>query len=240
MSDSKNLNKSSAALHIYAYGIPLYSSDKILIINGNSECWTYTIKKCINNAINKYSALACGKMYSVIGTLRERFSEINIVKTARAGALALALASFGPAANDAAAGEVNAATPVVTTTPGERGLDAVQGRDDMAAYSKDPKVQGIGVFINLREGSSVTGDQIGKWVQNQFAGINPPVSVDYRVNQSRGTATDVTFYVQDFAFTLNVSELQTGLKTILGHHRDVWLSEQQAATPRDTLTASNE
>jgi len=146
-----------------------------------------------------------------------------------AGALALplTLASFGPAANDAYAGEANAATPAATT-PGERGLDAVQGMRDMRHYSEDPATRGIGVFINLqKDAPEGYGNKIGKKLQEVFATRNIPVQ--YRLNQSRGTATDITFYVQGIDFTVNIDDIGANLPTILAHHNDVWLPGKTAS-----------
>lgn len=111
MSDSKNLNKSSVDRQISAYGIPLYSPFKMLIINVNYEYLIYTIKKCINNAINNYIAWKCGKMCPMIDALKNTFRNSSLGKAVIAGALAipLSLASLGPAANDAYAGEAKAA-----------------------------------------------------------------------------------------------------------------------------------
>lgn len=161
--------------------------------------------------------------------LNQKFSDKNAVpglsrrdllRGFAATGIALAIATT-PFASDADAGEAQAST----LTPGQRGLDAVQGRRDMRKYSKLPNTRGIGAFINLQANAPVTGDQIGKWIQAQFAGIENPIPVDYRTNQSRGTTTDITFYVRGYDFTLNIEELQARLREILAHHRDVWPQE---------------
>ena len=181
----------------------------------------------INTAYKFNNGIFIGNIYLMLPALRNAFSNVHPGKAVRAAALAVSLV-FGSAAalaNDVNAGEARS----VTLTPGQRGLDAVQGRDDMADYSRDPSRRGIGAFINLRANSSVTGDQIGQWIQGQFDGIEDPVPVDYRVNQSRGTATDITFYVRGVDYTLNVAELQTRLIEILNKHRGAWLPETTAA-----------
>tara|TARA_R110001606_G_scaffold396832_3_gene571758 strand:- start:1617 stop:2120 length:504 start_codon:yes stop_codon:yes gene_type:complete len=166
----------------------------------------------------------------MLGTLREKFGNSNIGKTAMAGALALsvALASFGPAANDAHAGEPQTASvPETTQTP-------VQMADEMDAYSQNPDTKGIGAFINLRKDSSVSGDDIGQWIRNQFAAVGVPV--EYRVNQSRGSATDITLYAGGFDFTVNVAELEKKLPTIYAHHQDVWTPAKTASVNDAALT----
>ncbi|OSQ47036.1 hypothetical protein TALK_13475 [Thalassospira alkalitolerans] len=148
-----------------------------------------------------------------------------------AGAGGIALASL-PLDQAAEAGEAKAATSETitneqATTPGERGLDAVQGRDDMAAYSRDPNSRGIGIFINLQADTTIEqGQDLGDWLKGAFASRDIPV--EYRINQSRGTATDLTFYVKGYDFTVNVGNLKTELSQVLAHHRGAWLPETVA------------
>lgn len=130
----------------------------------------------------------------------------------------LALAGSLPYGNDAQAQDRQAA----------HAPSAVQMADEMDEFSRDPQTQGIGVFINLQANAPVTGDKIGQWLQRQFATITPPVPVDYRVHQSRGTATDITFYVRGYGFTVNVGDLRAELPQVLAHHRGAWLPEQAA------------
>lgn len=132
-----------------------------------------------------------------------------------------ALASLPATTSDAYAAE-----PQTASTPGERGLDAVQGRDDMAAYSKNPNIQGIGIFINLQANAAGKGHILGKKLQRGFAGLNPPIQTQYRINQSRGTATDVTFYVRGVDYTFNLAELKANLGTVLARHNGAWLPER--------------
>ena len=141
------------------------------------------------------------------------------------------LRGFGAAAGVGAFGL--ASFPANDAEAGERPSHMMR---DMRHYSEDPSERGIGAFINLRANSSVTGDQIGEWIQAQFAGIEDPVQVDYRVNQSRGTATDITFYVRGVDYTLNVAELQTHLIEILKSHRGAWLPEATAALNQPAAT----
>lgn len=97
---------------------------------------------------------------------------------------------------------------------------------DMRHYSEDSATQGIGVFINMQADAVVTGEQIGENLRRAFAGLNPPVPLEYRVNQSQGTATDITFYVKGYDFTINIADLKTELRQVLAHHRDLWPTAQ--------------
>lgn len=163
----------------------------------------------------------------LLNGLTEKFGGISqdLGSKVRVAALALPLVFGGMAANDAIAQD----NQVATAVPDAQKYNAVYGSDAMDDYSKDPEIQGIGVFINMQANAPVTGDQIGQWIQRQFASINSPVPVDYRVNQSRGTATDITFYTRGFPLKLNVGELETKLIDVLNHHRDVWLPETASA-----------
>lgn len=138
----------------------------------------------------------------------------------------LALASFGPAANDAHAGEPQLAATQPNITQ-EQAIAITEKARDMRKYSEDPDTRGIGVFINLQASAPMTGEQIGDYLRDQFADLNPPVPLEYRVNQSRGTATDVTFYVRGFDFTMTVTDIANeGLGSILAHHRGAWRPAQ--------------
>ena len=106
--------------------------------------------------------------------------------------------------------------------------------NEMDAYSQNPDTKGIGAFINLRKDSSVSGDDIGQWIRNQFAAVGVPV--EYRVNQSRGSATDITLYAGGFDFTVNVAELEKKLPTIYAHHQDVWTPAKTASVNDAALT----
>ncbi|MBP5856692.1 hypothetical protein KAJ83_06710 [Marivibrio halodurans] len=130
------------------------------------------------------------------------------------GVAAFMLASL-PGANDAQAGEAKAATP------GERGLDAVQGMDDMAAYSRDPNKRGIGIFINVQGNAPDDyGDRIGQRLGEIFEGQGVPT--EYRVNRSRGTTTDITFYVNGYNFTINIDDIKGNLGRVYAHYQDEW------------------
>lgn len=162
------------------------------------------------------------KMARTIGDTFEREGGAEATELTRRGALrallggaaAAALTSL-PLGKEAEAGEAQAATP------GERGFDAVQGMRDMRRYAKDPNTQGIGVFINLQaDAPDGYGDKIGGIIKNAFAAKGIPA--DYRYNRSRGTATDLTFYVGDYHFTINVSDLKRDLPKVYAHHQDIW------------------
>lgn len=166
----------------------------------------------------------------LLDRLSEKFAGISqdLGSKMRVAALALPLVFGGMAANDAIAQNNQ-----VAAVPDAQKYNAVYGRDAMDEYSQKSEIQGIGVFINMGKNTPMTGDQLGEWIQRQFAGINPPVPVDYRVNQSRGTATDITFYTRGFPLKLNVGELVEKLPDVLNHHRDQWLPEATtAATER--------
>ncbi len=144
-------------------------------------------------------------------------SRRSVLRGLMAGAAGLTLASL-PLGQDAEAGEAKAATP------GERGLDAVQGRRDMRHYSEDPNSRGIGVFINLQHDATLEqGRDLGDWLKAAFASRGVPV--EYRLNQSRGTATDLTFYVKGVDFAVNVGSLKEELPQMLAHHRGAWLPD---------------
>jgi len=165
------------------------------------------------------------RIKDMLSALRDTFksqntdgiSRRNALRLGLGGLAATALASL-PYANKAEAGEANAATP---STP-------LEYRDEMAKYSRDPKTQGIGVFINLQENATLEqGQELGDWLKNAFASRNVPV--EYRINQSRGTATDLTFYVKGYDFPVNVGNLKTELPKLLAHHQGAWLPEQVSA-----------
>jgi len=73
----------------------------------------------------------------------------------------------------------------------------------MSEYSKNNL--GIGIFINLQADAAGKGDLIGQNLQNAFASRGVPT--EYHVNQSRGTSTDITFYVRGVDYSLNVESL---------------------------------
>lgn len=158
--------------------------------------------------------------------LRDTFKNSRMGQAAMAATVAIPLlASFGTAANDTDADEALAGT-----TSERNSFDDMRA---MRHYSEDPNAQGIGVFINLRKGSTLTGEQIGEQLKAGFAGLNPPLPLQYRVNQSQGTATDITFYVKGYDFTMTVTDVANkGLGNILAHHRDVWLLEQDTPNIR--------
>lgn len=137
-------------------------------------------------------------------------------------ALSAAVLSAGllltPASN-AQAGEAHAATA------GERGLDGVQGMRDMRHFSEDANTKGIGIFINVQANASAGyGDRIGQALKSGFG--KRGIAADYRINQSRGTATDITFYVQGYDFTVNIDDLRAEIPRIFAHYGDLWKPEQ--------------
>jgi hypothetical protein len=123
-----------------------------------------------------------------------------------------------PGANDAQAGEAKASA--IALTP-------LEMRDEMADFARAPNPKGIGVFINLQADAPMTGDEIGEWIQKQFDPVD--VRVAYHFIQSKGTATDITFYIPDstseenvIPIKVNVSEINARLPEIYQHYRDHW------------------
>ncbi|MGB0696271.1 MAG: hypothetical protein ACPGOY_11520 [Rhodospirillaceae bacterium] len=141
-----------------------------------------------------------------------------------AGATAAAALTSLPFNQDAQAGE-----PRTAAITDEEALAITARRREMRHYSQDPEKRGVGVFINLRKGSSVKGKDIGEWIRNQFAGVNVPV--DYRINQSQGTATNITFYVRDSDYTYNVSSLQDRIHDVYSKYKAAWLPETASLVP---------
>lgn len=137
------------------------------------------------------------------------------------GAAALGAATL-PGGNEAQAQEKQ----TVGLTAGERGLDGVQGIRDMLHYSEEPETKGIGVFINLQANAPMTGEQIGEWVKAQFANVNVPV--EYRFNQSKGTGTDLTFFVRGVDYVHNIDDVPTKLPQVYASHQGAWLPETVA------------
>ncbi len=172
-------------------------------------------------------------MYPMIDALKKTFAKSNLGKKAMAAAVAvpMALVSFGPAANPAHAGEANAAT-VDTTASGERAIDKARA---MRKYSEDPAIQGVGVFINLQHDlSEDIGNQVGEKLKRAFA--TKGVEMDYRINQSRGTATDLTFYVRGVPYVINIRDVKSNLGQVLATHQGTWLPEKvsmlETSTPQ--------
>ncbi|MBP5857413.1 hypothetical protein KAJ83_10375 [Marivibrio halodurans] len=129
-----------------------------------------------------------------------------------------------PGGNDAQAGEAKAATLESSNGEVENTFDT---RRELRHYSEDSETRGVGVFINLQENAPWTGDEIGKWIKNQFAGVGVPV--EYRVNQSQGTATDITLYAGGYDFTINIAELKHELPRVYAHHQDIWNAPDQVS-----------
>lgn len=187
-----------------------------------SRNWTNRNKSCINDShfeiLFGICTMALTKEFE-----QERGSEAAGITRRGAllgGAATVAFASL-PLGKRA-----EAQSGQVATAPADRELNAVQGMRDMRRYSENKQIQGIGIFINLQADAPMTGEQIGERLRAAFAGLNPPVSAQYRVNQSRGTATDITFYVRGIDFTLGIGEIKGKLGTLLAHHRDVWQPER--------------
>lgn len=129
---------------------------------------------------------------------------------------ALFSAASLPAANDAHAGE-----PQTASVPKEQSQRPSQMMTEMLEYSEKPDTKGIGVFINLQAGTAEnTGRDLGELLKRAFASRNVPL--EYRINQSRGTTTDVTFYVKGLDFTINIDDIKGSLGKVLAHHQDVW------------------
>lgn len=114
------------------------------------------------------------------------------------GAAALGLALLTPFGRSAHAGEASAAA--LSRNDGVEGLRA------MHDYSVENEA--IGVFINLRANSDITGAQLGDAIIDFFGRHEPPIAADYRVNQSRGNQTEVTFYVGGNPYTYGANDLQ--------------------------------
>jgi hypothetical protein len=161
----------------------------------------------------------------VITALREKFKQSTLGKAALAGALAvpLMLASLGPAANDAYAGEVKAATTETITDEEARAI--TEKAREMRHYAKDPDIRGIGVFINLQENAPENyGEKLGDTLKGVFAKYGIPM--EYRVNRSRGTATDLTFYVGEHIVPVRYPDLKSELPRVYAHHKDIWAPKQ--------------
>lgn len=155
-----------------------------------------------------------------LSAIRDTFKNSMLGKAAMAGivAIPLTLASFGPAANDAFAGEAQTIATQPEVTGEERAIDKARA---MREYSEKPDTKGIGVFINLQaDAPEGYGDKIGQRLQEVFATRDIPLQ--YRANKSRGTATDITFYVKGYDFTYNIDDIGSSLGKVLAHHGDVW------------------
>lgn len=183
-----------------------------------------TINTQTNQIKTSFHLLFVRLLSIYVGILKEKAMLHSLIDNWKSKAAATAIAvglAFGAVA-PAHAGEPQ----TVTLTPGERGLDAVQGRRDMRHFSEDTETRGIGVFINLQANAPMTGDQIGEWVKAQFAGVNVPV--EYRFNQSRGTGTDLTFYVRGVHYVHNIDDVPTKLPEVYANHQGAWLPETVA------------
>lgn len=145
---------------------------------------------------------------------------------AAAGALGVATAAIPGPANNAHAGEAQAATPAANS-----GLMMRQLRH----YSEDADTKGIGVFINFQANAPVTGEQIAHWLRGQLVDGQTAIPFKYRTNQSHGTTTDFTFYVRGDHLTLNIEDLQADIHKVLDHHRGIWLPET-ASLSKPTIT----
>ena len=134
-------------------------------------------------------------------------------------------------------GGLTAAAAMFAALPGGGGAEAseqnsLEMRDEMDAYSLDPSHQGIGLFINLQAGATLEqGQKLGDNMKRAFASRGVPV--EYRLNQSRGTATDLTFYVKGVDFTIGLPDLKRDLRNVLAHHGDVWPRRTSALTKLD-------
>lgn len=116
--------------------------------------------------------------------------------------------------------------------PGSEGQRAIDMADEMAEYSRDPGHKGIGIFINLQSNATLEqGQKLGENMKRAFASRGVPV--EYRLNQSQGTATDLTFYVKGIDFTIGLPDLKRELRTVLAHHGDVWPRQTSALSTLD-------
>lgn len=162
------------------------------------------------------------KSRSMIKALGKTFKESALGKAAMVGAIALplTLTSFGPAANNAHAGEANAAT--ITD---EQAIGIANMHHEMREYSEDRETKGIGIFINLQANASMEqGEKLAAILQNAFKSQGVPT--EYRINQSQGTATGVTFYVNGYDFMFTAGQLKENLGRVLAHHQDEWSPQQ--------------
>ena len=204
----------------------------VLSFSVKRKNWTNTRKRRIFPSY--FNILLLNVTIMSLAALKDTFTKTRLLNAAKVAVVALpaAFMAVSAPANDAYAGQAQ----TTTLTPGERGLDAVQGRRVMRHYSQDAGVQGIGVFINLQADAAGKGELLGNRLVEMLANKNPPVSAEYRINQSRGTATDITFYVRGIDFTVNLGDLRDNLDTVLAHHRGAWLPEQTAglSTPAAT------
>ena len=184
--------------------------------------WTFTLQKYISES--DFSTLLQKIVRMLLNDLKATFTKTiagPVLGAALAFGAAMPIATIPGPANDA-----YAQSGQIASAPAGRELNAVQGMRDMRRYSEDAATRGIGVFINLQANALMTGQQIGEKLRTAFGSLNPPVPVEYRFNQSRGTATDVTFYVRGVDFTMTVTDIvNKGLTGVLAHHRGAWLPE---------------
>lgn len=172
----------------------------------------------------------------MLTALRDTFTAKNTDGISRrdalrlgAGGVAAAVLSSLPFGRNAEAGEAKAATTETITDEQARAITA-KARE-MRHYSEDPSVQGVGVFINLQENAPADGgEKLGELLKNAFAKQGVPL--DYRVNRSRGTATDITFYVRGVDFTIGLPDLKQRVGTVLSHHQGAWLPGQVSLNDR--------
>lgn len=149
-----------------------------------------------------------------------RRGALRLLGLSFAGASALAVMPSILGGNDAHAGEAQAATATQPEITGEKARPSHMMRE-MRNFSKDPDTKGIGVFINLQaDAPEGYGDKIGQRLQEVF--VTRDIPLQYRTNKSRGTATDITFYVKGYDFTYNIDDIGSSLGKVLAHHGDVW------------------
>lgn len=166
-------------------------------------------------SILRYKIITMAKLKDIFGKQEGGISRRGLLHSAAATALLAAATVFPGAAMG-----------------GTTGQTSLQMRDEMDAYSRDPSHQGIGIFINLQADATLEqGQALGDNMKRVFASRGVPV--EYRLNQSRGTATDLTFYVKGFDFTINVADLKRDLRNVLAHHGDVWPRRTSALTTLD-------
>ena len=173
--------------------------------------------------------------------LKETFTK-KIAPAAFAATMAVMPAAHADDNNYDASATATAATTYNTAANTNASIkkpskyNAVAAMDAMDAYSQDPKVQGIGIFINLQENAAGMGDDFGKKLIDGFAKLNE--YADYRINQSRGTTTDVVFYLRGVPYEVNITDLQDKMPEIVKMQRGAWLPERIAMRSSDQSVAA--
>ena len=163
----------------------------------------------------------------LLGKLKKAFTD-NWTGRALGAALAFGAVAMPIVAIPGPANDAYAQSGQVATAPsGKAGevANTFDARRELRKYSENPATRGIGVFINLQaDAPDGYGDKIGNILKNAFA--KRGILVDYRYNRSRGTATDITFYVHGVDYDVNVDDLKPKLPQILARHQGAWLPDR--------------